>query len=270
MLLRTPCTRRIGSTLPCRKQWRRVPVRRYKSTSHGEPSWFQQLRAEMLQRDVTHFPEHITAPHEFQLSQTLLGFLPREMCIAPGVKKPIIPVGHHLVWFNAAVPTNELLPDGTDALQSPGGAWVRRLWAGGSIQVKPDEYFDKLRGFALDTPMAGAEYIKQVELRGEGDDAKIVVTIERRYARVDQLKESYRAEHGSLGRTSGREKIQNYLADQMRNDQGWGNSLLKEERNLFFFKQRNAAEMKAIQAGKMAPVKYLPRAYLCLWLTTAH
>ena len=270
MLLRTPCTRRIGSTLPYRKQWRRIPVRCYTSTSPEEPLWFQKLRAEMLQRDVTHFPEHITAPPEFQLSQTLLGFLPREMCIAPGFKKPVIPVGHHLIWFNATVPTNELLPDGTDALQSPGSAWVRRMWAGGSFQVKPDEYFDKMRGFVLDTPMMGAEYIKQVQLRGEGDGAKIFVTIERRFARIDRLEESYRAEHGSLGRTSGRVKIQNFLADQIRNDEGWGNSLLKEERNLVFFKQRNAAEMEAIKAGQMAPVKYLARAYLCLWLTAAH
>ncbi|CAA9958231.1 hypothetical protein PTMSG1_01796 [Pyrenophora teres f. maculata] len=251
MLLRTPCTRRIGLTLPYRRIWRNIPVRCYTSTNPDEPAWFQELRAEMLQRDVKHFPDHITNPHEFRLSQTLIGFLPLEACITPGYKRPVIPVGHHLIWFNAAVATNELLPDGTDALQSPGGPWVRRMWAGGSLQVKSDAYFDKSCGFVLDTPMVGTECIKNVELRGEGDAAKIFVTLERRFARVDQLEKSYTAEHGSLGRATGLERIQRYFTEEIRKDEGWGHALLKEERNLVFFKKVNADEARNV------PVKYL-------------
>ncbi|KAA8625752.1 hypothetical protein PtrSN002B_005106 [Pyrenophora tritici-repentis] len=205
----------------------------------------------MLQRDVKHFPDHITNQHEFRLSQTLMGFLPQEACITPGYKKPVIPVGHHLIWFNAAIATNELLPDGTDALQSPGGPWVRRMWAGGSLQVKADAYFDKSLGFVLDTPMLGTECIKKVELRGEGDAAKIFVTVERRFARVDHLAKSYTEEHGSLGRATGLERVQGYFAEQIRKDEGWGHALLKEERNLVFFKKVAAAE------ARNAHVKYL-------------
>jgi hydroxyacyl-ACP dehydratase HTD2-like protein with hotdog domain len=172
-----------------------------------------------------------------------------------------MPFGHHLIWFNPAVLTPELLPDGTDASQSPGGLWVRRMWAGGSIQLKPDDYFDQSRGCTMDTVMAGTEHIKHVRLHGEGDTAKVFVTIERRFARLDSVQSAYRAKHGSLGRYGGTQKVRNYLEQQARNVDGWGDAILKEERNLVFFKERTAAELEAVKAGQMATVKYLDRAY---------
>jgi hydroxyacyl-ACP dehydratase HTD2-like protein with hotdog domain len=214
----------------------------------------------MLQRDFTHLPEHITGPPESKLSRTLYGHLPTELCHTPGVNKPVLPVGHHLIWFNPAWPTSELLPDGTDVSQSPGSPWVRRMWAGGSIQLRPDDYYDKWRGLALDTAMAGVERIKDVRLRGQDGSAKIFVTIERSFARLDRLKEGYRAAHGSLGRTSGLARSLKYLEDQVRQDAPWGDAILKEERTLVFMKERMTAELEAIKAGEMAVVKYLDRA----------
>jgi hydroxyacyl-ACP dehydratase HTD2-like protein with hotdog domain len=234
-------------------------MRCYASIAPDDPLWFQQLRDEMLQRDMTHLPEHITAPTEYKLSQTLYGSLPKELCLAPGFRNPVLPVGHHLIWFNPALPTRELLPDGTDASQSPGGPWVRRMWAGGSIQLRPDDYYDKARGLTLDTAMVGAERIKEVRLRGQDDATKIFVTIERRFARLDRLKERYREAHGSLGRTSGLGRSQRYFEEQIRQDEGWGDAILKEERNLVFMKERTTAELEAIKAGNMAAVKYLDR-----------
>lgn len=261
MLRYTPCTRRAGWALSHRIHQRGTPLRGCASaTDSDDPPWFQQLRAQMLQRGVTHLPEHLTVPHEYKLSQTLTGFLPREYCHPPGVRNPIVPFGHHLIWFNPSLPTCDLLPDGTDASHSPGGPWVRRMWAGGSIQAKPGDYFDKHRGFAVDAPMAGAEHIKHVRLRGQGDDAKIFVTIERRFTRVDTLKESYRIQRGSLGRASGLRRIQAYFEDQLRSDDPWGSAVLKEERNLVFFKERSPAELEAFKAGQMAAIKYLNRA----------
>ncbi|KAI4941151.1 hypothetical protein J4E91_010942 [Alternaria rosae] len=210
----------------------------------------------MLQRDVTHLPEFIATPHEFKLSQTITGFLPREWCYAPGVRSRMVPFGHHLIWFNPAVRTPELLPDGTDASQSPGGPWVRRMWAGGSIQVRPDEYYDHNRGFRVEFPMSGTEHIKHVRLHGEGDTAKIFVTIERRFARVDSVGRAYSAKHGKLGKDGGR-KLKTYLEQQLRDGDDWGDAIVKEERNLVFFKERTAAELEAVKAGQMATVKYL-------------
>jgi hypothetical protein len=254
MLRCTPCRRPAGWALPHSTQWRG-----YTTTGSDNPQWFQDLRVQMLQRGVTHMPEHLAIPSEYKLSQTLTGFLPRESCHPPGMKQPIVPFGHHLIWFNPSVPTHDLLPDGTDASHSPGGPWVRRMWAGGSIHAKSDDYFDKFRGFSVNTPMAGVERIKHVRLHGQDDTAKIFVTIDRRFARVDTLQENYKARHGSLGRSSGLRRIQRYFENQLHSD-AWGSAILKEERNLVFFKERSAAELDNIKAGQMASVKYLDRA----------
>ncbi|KAI4624878.1 uncharacterized protein J4E87_005359 [Alternaria ethzedia] len=256
MLLRTPRARRIAWDNANRTQWRRIPLRCYSSANSVDPPWFQELRTEMLQRDAIHLPEFIATPHEFKLSQTISGFLPEEWCYAPGVRSRMVPFGHHLIWFNPAVRTTELLPDGTDASQSPGGSWVRRMWAGGSIQVRPDEYYDRNRGFRVDFPMSGTEHIKHVRLHGEGDTAKIFVTIERRFARVDILGRTYNAKHGKLGKNGGK-KLKTYLEQQLRDGDDWGDAIVKEERNLVFFKERPAAELEAVKAGQMATVKYL-------------
>jgi hypothetical protein len=236
-------------------------VRCYTSTDSDDPPWFQQLRAEMLQRDMTQIPEHITAPHEHKFSRTLYGFLPKEINQAPGSRNPVLPIGHHLIWFNPAWPTHELLPDGTDVSQSPGGPWVRRMWAGGSIQLRPDDYYHKKRGLTLDTEMAGVERIKDVRLRGQDHSAKIFVTIERRFARLEQLKEGHRETRGSLGRNGGLGNAMRYFGEQMQQDEGWGDAILKEERNLVFMKERTTAELEAIKAGEGTAVKYLDRAY---------
>lgn len=48
-----------------------------------------------------------------------------------------LPPGHHMVYFPPQLPEPELLADGSDASQSPGSEWVRRMWAGGSVQFHP-------------------------------------------------------------------------------------------------------------------------------------
>ncbi|RAR06654.1 hypothetical protein DDE82_003190 [Stemphylium lycopersici] len=157
------------------------------------------------------------------------------------MKRPVVPVGHHLIWFNPTLPTHDLLPDGTDASHSPGGPWVRRMWAGGSVRVKPHEYHDKSRGFTVGTQVAGIERIKDVQLRGQGDAAKVFVTIERCFTRVG-------TKWGSLKK---------YHKAQMSNGHNWADAFLREERNLVFLKERTADELDALKTGNIAPVKYL-------------
>ncbi|KAL6160233.1 hypothetical protein ACJBU6_01580 [Exserohilum turcicum] len=258
MLRYTPCTRHTSwAAISRRLQWRGILHRRHASTSADDAQWFPQLRDQMLQRGAIHLPDHLTTPPEYRLAQTLMGFLPLECCSLPASHKPILPVGHHLIWFNPAVPTDHLLPDGTDASHSPGGPWVRRMWAGGSLKLNSDDYFNKRNGFARDTPMTGVERIKHVQLRGQGDAAKIFVTIERRFARLDTLKQRYSALYDRLGKDSGLPKIQAFFENQLLSDDDWGDALLKEERNLVFLKERSTEELGAIKAGQVTPIKYL-------------
>ncbi|KAL1793590.1 hypothetical protein ACET3X_008572 [Alternaria dauci] len=110
--------------------------------------------------------------------------------------------------------------------------------------------------------MVGTEHIKQARLHGEGDTAKIFVTIERRFATLDSIERGHeRGEHGTrpLGARLKHKNVQRYLQWQVRaqDNDGWGHALFKEERNLVFFKERTAAELEAVKAGQMATVKYL-------------
>ncbi|KAF2854281.1 hypothetical protein T440DRAFT_486884 [Plenodomus tracheiphilus IPT5] len=246
----------ITRSSAARQLWRQAPRRRYAVDSTNEPEWFQPLRAEMLSRDITYLHEDIVAEPENRLAHTLSGFLPSKWCTPPTTNHPNVTPGHHLIWFNPALPADQMLPDGTDASQSPGGPWVRRMWAGGSITLRPDQYYHSSGGFNIGSAVAGVERIKDVRLRGQGDAAKLFVTIERRFTRVDQAYRSYRM---NRSRAASRRLVAEYLKQQLRDNEEWDDALLKEERELVFFKERPAAELEAIKAGQMAPVKYLDR-----------
>jgi hypothetical protein len=220
----------------------------------------------LLQRDVTHIRDQLTYTHGIKLSQTLAGFLPRSWCRSLNYSGSPMAFGDHLVWFNPAEATSKLLPDGTDATHSPGEPWVRRMWAGGSIQLKPNGYLDYARCCTAGTVMAGTEQIKHVRLHGEGDTAKIFVTIERRFAGLEDAERGVdKGKHDKRppGVSVHPQEAQGDLTQQLRAkvDDGWGDAVLKEERNLVFFKERTAAELEAVKAGQMATVKYLDRTY---------
>lgn len=90
-----------------------------------------------------------------------------------------LPPGHHLVYFPTQVPDSELLPDGTDSVQSPGEPFVRRMWAGGSVKFSYGtgvrfDYNSDSDGFWCE------EQVTNVAMKGEGDNEKAFVTIERR------------------------------------------------------------------------------------------
>jgi acyl dehydratase len=136
------------------------------------------------------------------------------------------------------------------------------MWAGGSIQLKPNGYLDYARCCTAGTVMAGTEQIKHVRLHGEGDTAKIFVTIERRFAGLEDAERGVdKGKHGKRppGVSVHPQEARGDLTQQLRAkvDDGWGDAVLKEERNLVFFKERTAAELEAVKAGQMATVKYL-------------
>ncbi|KAI8940725.1 hypothetical protein NX059_001990 [Plenodomus lindquistii] len=248
---RTPTTRQL---------WRHAATRRYAvDSANDDPEWFQQLRAEMRSRETTYMLDDITMGPEQRLANTLSGFLPEKWCRPPEDDRHPVTPGHHLISFNPSLPPDRLLPDGTDMLHSPGDPWTRRMWAGGSITFTPDHYWSHVRGYILNQAMACAERIMDVRLRGQGDNAKIFVTIERRFARLDQLYAAYKNKmYGKSGKVS-RKVVETHFKGQLDNDEQWGDAMLKERRELVFLKERSAAELEAIKAGHLTPVKYLDR-----------
>ncbi|KAH7074829.1 hypothetical protein BKA63DRAFT_322439 [Paraphoma chrysanthemicola] len=253
----TQCFSRIARTRSRPLQWRRLPARCYATSTADDPPWFQQLRTEMLGRDAISSREFIDETIDHKLTDTLSTFLPQEWCSRIRGKGKVVPVGHHLVWFNTSMPVDKLLPDGTDPLQSPGDPWVRRMWAGGSVKIRPEAYYDLSTGFTTDNFVVCAEHISDVQLRGQGDAAKIFVTIERKFARHDLLRDKHVA--SIQGAQRKRERgigPQSYFRKQLKSE-GWGDAVLVEQRNLVFLKDKTPAELEAIAAGDMAPIRYL-------------
>ncbi|KAH7087795.1 hypothetical protein FB567DRAFT_549048 [Paraphoma chrysanthemicola] len=248
----TQCFSRIARTRLRPLQWRRLPARCYATSTADDPPWFQKLRTEMLGRDAISSREFIDENVEHKLTDTLSTFLPPDWCTRVNGKGKVVPVGHHLVWFNTSMPVDKLLPDGTDPLQSPGDPWVRRMWAGGSLKIRPKAYYDPGSGFTIDNYVICAEHISDVQLRGQGDAAKIFVTIERKFARHEILRDK----HAAWSKKTRGTGPQSYFRQQIKSE-GWGDAVLVEQRNLVFLKDKTPAELEAIAAGDMAPIRYL-------------
>lgn len=235
----------------CRCTRRRfVGARCYSSTSTptaaaaaaSDPEWFEKLRNEMLNRPAVSYCENVNLETDAKLAHTLSTFLPAEWLRRRRPAGSILPLSHSLVWFNTDMPVDELLPDGTDPLQSPGEPWTRRMWAGGSMELNAQKYYHPVLGFKAASDMICSERIHDVQLRGQGDSAKVFVTLHRRFAQWNSL----------AGPTSPQADFEQQLLQA-----DGGDALLTEERNLVFFKDRTAEEHEAIKAGQLAPVRYL-------------
>jgi hydroxyacyl-ACP dehydratase HTD2-like protein with hotdog domain len=245
-------------------RWRHAAVRLYSASTNtpesaSDPQWFRDLRREMLGRPLVSSAEFVNSDTDKKLELSLSSFLPPGW----GRRKPhsrarlFVPLGHSLLWFNNSMPVDQLLPDGTDPLQSPGGPWARRMWAGGRMEVNRDDYYHRERGFTTDTDMVCAERITDVQLRGSGDAEKIFVTLERRFARGDTLDKAKKVNAPSQTAPPGSKHFFQEQLLLLRDD--WGDAILKEERNLVFLKEKTPAELEAIKSGKFVPVRYLDR-----------
>jgi hypothetical protein len=252
MSLHTRCPQRIASTSAHRTVWRRRGIRYYVSGTASEPEWFQQVRTELLSRKPLYQREDLDLLHHEQLLTTLTGFAPRLPQLDGGAG-PNIPLAQLLTRFNARVPSSKLLPDGTDPLHSPGEPWMRRMWAGGSVQLNPELKLKSETPFRHESRAACVERIKDVRLQGEGEAAKVFVSIERRFASVDQLKDAAESQFGGDTRK--------YMLQQVKSGAEWGDAWVKEERNLVFLKPKTAAELMAIQAGQTLVPRYLKGMY---------
>lgn len=114
------------------------------------------------------------------LDTALSGILP-QILTANRLPKPdtkYLPAGYHLIHFPPPTTPGLLLPDGTDTLHFPGEPWVRRMWAGGSIEFKSDWRRECLN-YARREQLHCREKIQDVTVKGSSGNEKIFVRIER-------------------------------------------------------------------------------------------
>jgi hydroxyacyl-ACP dehydratase HTD2-like protein with hotdog domain len=171
---------------------------------------------------------------------------------APSSSKLLLPPAHHLVYNNPIIPSNSLLPDGTDPLQSPGSPFVRRMWAGGSVTAGP-----KIDSLTMDGgKLVTMEGIRDVTVKGRPGEEKIFVGIERRMMKLDDPSE---------GEDSIRARIWKDTAED------FGDAALIERRNIVFMYERSPAEIAAIKEGKPGkPPKQLMRKSTTLLSNGSH
>lgn len=156
------------------------------------------------------------------LDATLSEFLPIPPTpSAPSIweSRKYIPPGHHLIYFPPANRLSALLADGTDPDQSPGAPFLRRLWAGGSIDFRPST---DARGIAMDGRHAVClERIVDVEMKGSPEHGKVFVRMERRMGHSDP----------NDGPTTTDGSIRRFLLDDQ-------NCAIIEGRNLVFLRDQ--------------------------------
>lgn len=189
---------------------------------------FTHLREELTSRRLPLLCDPATVAPSVLLTTTLSDFLPPRSLPLPelGIEElkktsslggRFCRPGHHLVYFPPPVPLSSLLPDGTDPAQSPGGPYVRRMWAGGKMNFA--------NNIIIGDPQRSAfcvERISDVSIKGSEGQEKIYVTIERRMLSKSLLK-------FSLSRDN-----TNSVASSVEN-RG-----LMENRTLVFMRQRDS------------------------------
>jgi hypothetical protein len=135
------------------------------------------LKANLLSRAPVEHVDYLTPTSTNLLKHTISSFFPGTLAVSLIENRTLLP-GHHLVYFPTAIPTDVLLPDGTDALHSPGPPFMRRLWAAGSIELEQDSKNQlELSGESAFC----RESIVDVDMKGTRMDEKVVVWIERKY-----------------------------------------------------------------------------------------
>ncbi|MCJ1307600.1 hypothetical protein MMC25_001247 [Agyrium rufum] len=157
-----------------------------------------------------------------------------------------LPPGYHLIYFPVASRESELLPDGTDPLQSPGKPFVRRMWAGGRMHFRP---FSPLK---LDgRPAVCTEQISDVAIKGPPGDEKIFVTIERRMGPLEGGKSQLRDVREKARTSPDKQR------DMLNRDEYCA---VIEHRNIVFMREKHASRSvpKEVQPSSSAsPEKIL-------------
>jgi hydroxyacyl-ACP dehydratase HTD2-like protein with hotdog domain len=141
----------------------------------SSPADLEKLSANLRSRQLPLIYDDFSTMSSQLLFSTIADFLPKLQghYSRPESKYSLRP-GHHLVYFRPPVKQRDLLPDGTDSLHAPGGAWTQRLWAGGKVR------FPQKSGIVLNSQRHVLnETISDVRISGRQGAEKIFVNIRR-------------------------------------------------------------------------------------------
>ncbi|KAK5166222.1 uncharacterized protein LTR77_008483 [Saxophila tyrrhenica] len=206
-------------------------------------STFSHLESELKSRKISPIFDDLTPQTSHRLSITLSDFLPSShsppSILAPAKPNPpMLPLPHHLVYFEPTKRSSEMLPDGTNPDQSPGDPFVRRMWAGGRVRYNHSNPFvlDGGRGVC-------AEFIRSVSVKGREGEEKVFVSIERRQAKAS-AEEVEMAEQARLGEEGVKETLEHRVRQRLWRDgeEDFGVCSVVETRNIVFMRERSKAE----------------------------
>ncbi|KAK5741184.1 hypothetical protein LTR17_004124 [Elasticomyces elasticus] len=248
----------MAATTRClRAQWLRRSVFRAPTTARWQSTFsFDGLEKEMRERKIQPIFDDLTPQSSYRLDMTLADFLPatNPPSVLPPTSPPsTLPIPHHLIYFEPTKPASVMLADGTNPDQSPGGPFVRRMWAGGHVQ------YNQANQFTLDAGRAVcAEFIRSVTVKGKEGDEKIFVRIERRLARAtaEEMKMLDSAQSNAQDKETLEHRVRQRLWRD--SDSDFGPCSVLEARNIVFFRARTKEEAAA-DASKSAGKSLKPQ-----------
>ncbi|KAK4621564.1 Mesaconyl-C(4)-CoA hydratase [Fulvia fulva] len=248
------------TTRAIRPQWlSKAALRRVPSISRSTSS-FAHLQDELPKREIQPTFEDLSPQSSYRLDTTLADFLPDTNpppLLPPTHATNILPIPHHIVYFEPSRRSSEMLPDGTNPDHAPGDPFPRRMWAGGRVRYNQDNplLLDGSRGVM-------AEFIRNVTIKGKEGDEKVFVIIERRMAKatldeVERLTTSSQridTADSKQAKTDLHHRVRQRL--WRHNDEDFGPASILETRNIVFMRNRSKAQA-ATEASKTATTKIL-------------
>lgn len=247
-----------AATRCLRAQWLKNSVLR--APSARWQSSYSHLEQEMKQRRISPIFDDLTPKSSYRLDTTLADFLPDTKpppVLPPTSTSPsVLPIPHHLVYFEPTKPSSAMLADGTNPDQSPGEPFVRRMWAGGRV------LYNHANPLTLDAGRAVcSEFIRSVTVKGQPGQEKLFVGIERRIARAtdDEMQRLGPAQTDSQAKETLEHRVRQRLWRDRDDD--FGPCAIVEGRNIVFMRSRTKEEAAAETAkagGKMLKPQHTP------------
>ncbi|EME43410.1 hypothetical protein DOTSEDRAFT_45351 [Dothistroma septosporum NZE10] len=216
-------------------------------------SSFTHLQDELPRREIQPSFEDLSPQSAYRLDTTLADFLPDTNpppVLPPTQSASILPIPHHIVYFEPSKRSSEMLPDGTNPDHAPGDPFPRRMWAGGRVRYNQDNplLLDGSRGVM-------AEFIRNVTIKGQEGSEKVFVSVERRMAKAteDEIERLAAAsQHIDTAESKQAKQDLNHRVRQRLwrdSDEDFGPASILETRNIVFMRSRSK-EQAAAEASK--------------------